>query len=122
MAGRLLAVCVVACLCLSVGEGLRLTPLPVSPLAGGGREEARLNVAGSSAVSPYKCGPLHMPAQAQAQKRGKRQLPDCACPPSQSVGAPAADPRHDSGARPTAAVVSTLSASEPADRAPPRVV
>ena len=109
-------------MCFSAGEGLRLTPFPVSPHAADAPRDARLRVASSLASLPHKYGPVDMPVQAQAQKRGKRQMPDCACPPAQSVRMPAADLHHDSGVRPPAAFASILSAAEPADRAPPCLV
>lgn len=71
---------VIASLCFSVGEGLRLTPFPTSNLA---RAEAA-NVLSEAKVSDqtslYKYGPLDVPAQ--SQKRNKRQALDLAGPPT----------------------------------------
>src|SRR5262245_14546447 len=63
---------IVVSLCFSVGEGLRLTPFPVSNLL---QESNGLSVAkdtGGSKRSTY--GPLDVPSQ--VQKRSKRQTTD----------------------------------------------
>lgn len=74
-----LLVAVIGSLCFSVGEGLRLTPFPVS--ATSQIEElnnlAPANEAGSSTVAKY--GPLSVPSP--VQKRSKRQTTDFAFPP-----------------------------------------
>lgn len=57
-------------LCFSVGEGLRLTPFPVSSLT----ETAETNL--KKSITQY--GPLDVPAQ--PQKRSKRQVLDLAVP------------------------------------------
>jgi hypothetical protein len=61
---------IVGSLCFSVGEGLRLTPFPVSDLLQ--VEESVANDAGALTRSTY--GPLDVPAQ--VQKRSKRQTTD----------------------------------------------
>ena len=116
----ILMIGVLAGLCFSVGEGLRLTPFPVSAQAGVAAPDARLNVAASRGASLHKYGPLDKPSQAQAQKRGKRQSPDCDCPPAQNTRKPPADLPRGSGVRPPVAFTPTRSAARPADRAPPR--
>ena len=107
-------------LCFSVGEGMRLTPFPVSALAGVAAPDVRLNLAASRGASLHKYGPLDKPSQAQAQKRGKRQSPDCDCPPAQNTRKPPADLLHGSGVRPPVAFTLSRSVVRPADRAPPR--
>ena len=110
---------VLAGLCFSVGEGLRLTPIPVSALAGAAAPDARLNAAASRGTTLHKYGPLDKPSQSQVQKRGKRQSPDCDCPPPPNTRQPNDDLLPDTGARPPVGFTSTLPISEPADRAPP---
>jgi hypothetical protein len=64
-------------LCFSVGEGLRLTPFPLSQ----GIQVApatNSSIAGSAQVSVYTYGLLNAPAQ--LQKRSKRFAIDLACP------------------------------------------
>lgn len=109
---------VIGSLCFSVGEGLRLTPFPVSGLT---RVEATsvLSVAKvSHENSLYKHGPLDVPTQ--TQKRSKRQVEDFACPPSVSgreprtVLCPSSD--HES-----VHIVHIPFVSRPAGRAPPSV-
>lgn len=113
---------VIAGLCFSAGEGLRLTPFPVSPQARAAVPDARLNAAASRGTSHYKYGPLDKPSQAQAQKRGKRQSLDCECPPAQNTRKPNNDFLQDPGVRGPVSFTSTLPLSEPADRAPPCLV
>lgn len=118
----LLLIGVVAGLCFSAGEGLRLTPLPVSPEAGVAGPFARLNAAASRRISLHKYGPLDKPSQAQVQKRGKRQSLDCECPPAQNTLYPNDEPLRDPGDRAPAGFTSALPLSEPAGRAPPSLV
>lgn len=73
---------VVACLCFSVGEGLRLTPFPVSSTADFTNNDAALNVTKRTEPSVRKYGPLNVPTQ--NQKRGKRQLADFGAVTSQT--------------------------------------
>jgi hypothetical protein len=87
----LVAAGVVACLLFSVGEGLRLTPPPVSALA-----EAAEAPHGFDRPRPErlnKQNPLDVPAQ--AQKRGKRAAVEFGCPPrarDAETPAPAPEP------------------------------
>ncbi len=113
----LLLVGAIASLCFSVGEGLRLTPFPASAPAGAGVPEGRLGVAELREARPHEYGPLDKPSQ--AQKRGKRQTPDCQCPPSQGVRKPAARLPRSCRPHTPPAVASTLLAAGPADRGPP---
>lgn len=111
MSSVLPAVILVA-LCFSVGEGLRLTPFPVSNLAQS--ERTSVSVAGEISVSQY--GPLNVPTQ--NQKRNKRQALDLAGPTA--VGARYAAPEL-SAVLDFAATnsISVLSVTRPAGRAPP---
>ena len=68
---------IIACLCFSDGEGLRLTPLPVLSL-----EEF---ISLSRSTPNYLGGPLNRPAQVQLQKLNKRHGLDCECPPISSA-------------------------------------
>lgn len=77
---------VVACLCFSEGEGLRLTPLPALPLEEINSSTPLVDATISGGTSEYLGGPLDRPAQVQAQKPGKRQLLDCECPPNSGTG------------------------------------
>jgi hypothetical protein len=75
---------IIACLCFSVGEGLRLRPFPVSALAdslaGSEATNTQLNAPASNETSLCKYGPLDVPTR--VQKRGKRQLVDYGNTPS----------------------------------------
>ena len=65
---------IIGSLCFSVGEGLRLTPFPVSQVA----EINGLTPADDAGSSPLaKYGPLDVPSP--VQKRSKRQTTDFAC-------------------------------------------
>ena len=65
----IILIVVIASLCFSVGEGLRLTPFPISALIGLG--EASSTAKPAEQVSKHKYGPLDVPTQ--HQKRSKRQ-------------------------------------------------
>lgn len=118
----LLLIGVVASLCFSAGEGLRLTPFPVSVQAGAAAPNARLNVAAPREASLHKYGPIDKPSQAQVQKRGKRQSTDCECPPAQNTRKPSDHRLRAPGLRTSFDFTSTLHISEPAGRAPPSLV
>ena len=77
-----LLVGVVACLCFSVGEGLRLRPFPVIALAESEAANTQLNATASYENSLYKYGPLDVPTR--VQQRGKRQVVDYGNVPSQN--------------------------------------
>lgn len=108
---------VIAALCFSVGEGLRLTPFPAPAPAEAGGSDGRLKLAELREARPHEYGPLDKPSQ--AQKRGKRQTPDCQCPPSQSIRKPGARLLTSSRALPPVAVNSTPLAAGHTDRGPP---
>jgi len=73
---------VMACLCFSVGEGLRLTPFPLSALHADEATNAQRPATASNGTSLPKYGPLDVPTR--VQQRGKRQLAEYGNPPSQS--------------------------------------
>jgi hypothetical protein len=60
---------IVACLCFSIGEGLRLTPFPVSVVS-------EIEAFDDTNNSLRRYGPLDVPARAQS--RSKRQVVDYA--------------------------------------------
>ena len=108
---------VIACLCFSVGEGLRLRPFPVSALAESETTKVELNVAASYGASLYKYGPLDVPSR--IQKRGKRQVVDYANPPFQNTREVTVQQVLFSSADEPAAIVSLSFRSHLPGRAPP---
>jgi hypothetical protein len=108
---------VIACLCFSVGEGLRLRPFPVSALAEAEASNTQPNATASYKTSLCKYGPLDVPAR--VQNRGKRQVVDYGNPPSQSSRELAAHQVLLSGASEPVGVASLLFGSGPTGRAPP---
>ena len=66
---RTLLVSVIACLCFSAGEGLRLTPFPVSAVTRASGPQGLLSASQSRKTSPEKYGPLTVPRQTQTRKR-----------------------------------------------------
>jgi hypothetical protein len=114
---------VIASLCFSVGEGLRLTPFYPPSVARVEATNLQLDTKGSHDIafykpSLYKYGPLDVPTQ--TQKRSKRQAVDFACPPSARtreiptcrISSPEHEPFH---------IVSVVFVSPQAGRAPPSV-
>jgi len=108
---------VIACLCFSVGEGLRLRPFPVSALAKSEATNTQFNPTASYETSLCKYGPLGAPTQ--VQKRGKRQGADYVDQPSESARELAAHQvlLPDTGA--DVDIVSLLFGSRSTGRAPP---
>src|SRR6185295_18247624 len=74
---------IIAALCFSVGEGLRLTPFPSSALTRAETAKIPSDAKSSLENSLQAYGPLDVPTQ--TQKRSKRQAVDFACPPSGTV-------------------------------------
>lgn len=72
---------VIACLCFSAGEGLRLTPLPTLPLEEDHLSAIRPLATLSQGATRHLSGPLDRPAKGQIQKRGNRQTLECEGPP-----------------------------------------
>lgn len=108
---------VIACLCFSVGEGLRLRPFPVSGLAEAEATNTQLYANASNETSTSKYGPIDVPTR--VHNRGKRQVVDYGNPPSQSSRAL---PTHQISLPDTGHAVDLLSillGSRSTGRAPP---
>jgi len=71
---------VLVALCFSIGEGLRLTPFPVSTLTIDEASDRQFSAKASQEVALYKYGPLDVPPQ--NQKRNKRHIVEFVSPPS----------------------------------------
>lgn len=104
----------ITALCFSVGEGLRLTPFPVSQNQ---VDPAKASSTGeASQFSAYTYGPLAAPAQ--PQKRSKRVAIEVSCPVStythELLTSLHVSPEHESQA-----IGSVLLVAFPSDRAPP---
>lgn len=113
----IIMILVMASLCFSVGEGLRLTPFPISNLT----VEAANDLLGanvSDQISPSKYGPLDVPTL--IQKRNKRQALDLAGPPIVSSREIPNYLRRSAAHEPFD-IISFLFVSRPAGRAPPFV-
>jgi hypothetical protein len=110
-----LSAVVLGALCFSVGEGLRLTPFPVSALSQTG--QPHLSVTGKTSLAKY--GPLDVPAQ--NQKRSKRQALDVAGP---AVAKALYAPPQLSSPLDSAAtdLLCVLSVTRPPGRAPPSLL
>jgi len=109
---------VIGSLCFSVGEGLRLTPFPISALIGVEPRNTALTAKAADQISNHKYGPLDVPTQ--NQKRNKRQAVPVDCPPtSNTCAAPTA--LHSSANHEPFEIVSVLVMSQSAGRAPPLV-
>jgi hypothetical protein len=108
-----LSAVILAALCFSVGEGLRLTPFPVSTYAY--TEETHFSAGNGTARSRY--GPLDVPTK--IQKRSKRQV-DLAGPAVAAARDAAPGPSSLLDSEP-ADLFSVLSVTRPAGRAPPFV-
>ena len=108
---------VIACLCFSVGEGLRLRPFPVSALAESGAVNTELNATPSYETSLYQYGPLDVPGRVQT--RGKRQVVDYGNAPSQNGHELTVQQVLFSNADEPAAIVSLSLGLHLSGRAPP---
>jgi hypothetical protein len=108
---------IIACLCFSVGEGLRLRPFPVSALAESRVTNTQINATTSYETSLYKYGPLDVPTR--MQKRGKRQVVDYGNAPSQNSRELTVQQVLLSSADEPAGVVSLSFESHLSGRAPP---
>ena len=63
---------VITALCFSAGEGLRLTPFPISALIGLNSDQT---VKPADHISKYKYGPLDVPTQHQKSNKRKAASP-----------------------------------------------
>ena len=107
---------IIASLCFSVGEGLRLTPFPFSALTRAKAANIPLDAKSSLENSLHKYGPLDVPTH--TQKRSKRQAVDFACPPSAIVRA-LPTYLHLSSDHEPFLIGSVVFVARPAGRAPP---
>ena len=117
MKQSILLALIIGSLCFSVGEGLRLTPFPVSNLLQV-EEPSRLSVAKDASDLTRRSGPLDIPSQ--VQKRSKRQTTDFGpqpFPASAPVVAFISYRFEDESVQ----LRSILFVSRPAGRAPPTV-
>lgn len=112
---------VIACLCFSAGEGLRLTPLPALALAETNSSVLRVNTTLSRGTPQYLGGPLDRPAQVQVQKSSKRQLLDCECPPISGTSETRFSPLPYLGASDGVDRASRIAEAQPPSRAPPLI-
>lgn len=113
VSAALLAV-IIGALCFSVGEGLRLTPFPISDRTETHESAFAVNTANQISLSQY--GPLNVPAQ--TQKRSKRQTLELAVPASPGTRA-AFTPSFFLVEAEAIAGTSILFVARPAGRAPP---
>lgn len=112
---------VIACLCFSAGEGLRLTPLPALALGEISSSDLIVNTTLSRGSPQYLGGPLDRPAQVQVQKSSKRQLLDCECPPICDKGEIPFHPLPNLGASDRVDCASRIAEAQPPGRAPPLI-
>jgi len=118
----LLLVGVLASLCFSVGEGLRLLPLPLPSFSKVDvrQSQAKFIAPLDYSLSKFTSGPLGVPAK--AQKRVKRQMIHYGTPPARSIYVPPVQSRERAYLdRP---VISNLllNISELTGRSPPHIV
>ena len=106
---------IIGSLCFSVGEGLRLTPFPVSNLLQI-EEPSRLSVVKDAGDLTRTYGPLDIPSQ--VQKRSKRQTTDFG-PQPLAASSPAIGFISYRFEDESVQLRSTLFVSRPAGRAPP---
>lgn len=112
MMTSVMLIVVIAALCFSVGEGLRLTPFPLALEA----IDTQSNLKASDQISNHKYGPLDVPAQ--HQKRNKRQaIPLDFLVTEHSCSIQTA--LHFAGTCEPVVVVSVLARSQSFGRAPP---
>lgn len=114
----IIMIVVISSLCFSVGEGMRLTPFPISNLTKAEAANELLGAKVSDQISLSKYGPLDVPTL--TQKRNKRQALDLAGPITVSSRE---IPNYlcRSAAHEPFDIISSLFVSRPAGRAPPFV-
>ena len=76
-----LLICIIAALCFSAGEGLRLTPFPANSVAGTTLQEGQLDNHGSVETYTTKYGPIDLPKRTQARSKQKVLNIDCLSTP-----------------------------------------
>jgi hypothetical protein len=115
-----ITVAIIASLCFSVGEGLRLTPFPISTLSlSNSGLELRNRLIVASGVSLQDYGPINVSSHAQTLKRGKRHTLDCDFPPFPNTNRLPGNDTNSHIAEESLRLVSPLQVSQLADRAPP---
>jgi hypothetical protein len=113
-------VSVLAGLCFSVGEGLRLRPFPISSMAGSGVATAESHFQASQDSVSARYGPVYTPAR--VQNRNKREAVDYAYLPGRSNHVLTAYGIFFFALDETNRVASASFASSPSGRAPPSSV
>jgi hypothetical protein len=108
---------VITCLCFSVGEGLRLTPFPLSALAVSEATNIQFKATVPYESSRRNYGPIDVPTW--VQNRGKRQVVDYGNPPSQNSRELTAHPVILPVKGEAVDIVSLLLGSRAPSRAPP---
>jgi hypothetical protein len=110
---------VLAGLCFSVGEGLRLLPLPHAPSNSDRGAEVRAGLSGPGALpqNQFKPGSMGLPPQPQKNLQYKQTH---YAPPSGCLLPPPGHVARRQTARRSAGRDLTLSVPGPAGRAPPR--
>ena len=116
---RVIVLGVLACLCLSVGEGLRLRPFPISTLATALARDTQPNKSIKHENSRRKYGPLDVPARILT--RSKRQALDYAKPSFQANDQLATHGLLFFGSSELEGIVSDPVASIAQGRAPPLI-
>lgn len=115
----IISLVVLVALCFSIGEGLRLTPFPVSTLTIGERSDGQFSARASREVAPYKYGPVDVPPP--NQKRNKRHIVEFVCAPA-GVVRKLPGCMYGSCDRQAAPLVSALFVSRLSGRDPPSTV
>src|SRR2546425_10862476 len=108
---------IIASLCFSAGEGLRLRPFPADAITQINLPEGQLNTSDSCETSPAKYDPIDVPRQTQASSKNKRS--DIDCLPAMVVvnGSPRFRDMLTFGEAPNIASLQLISRAR--DRAPP---
>ena len=112
---------VIACLCFSAGEGLRLTPLPVLALGETNSSAILVNPTLSRGTLQYLGGPLDRPAQVQVRQSSRRLMLDCECPPRSGPSHIPFHPLPYLAASDGVDRASSIAEAQPPGRAPPLI-
>lgn len=112
-----LLISIIASLCFSAGEGLRLTPFPAQTVAQTNLPEGQLNTSGSCETLPTKYGPIDLPQPTQARSRHKVCDIDCLLAPIAVNPSPRSCHLLDVGKASEVAPLQLISRAR--DRAPP---
>ena len=112
---------VIACLCFSAGEGLRLTPLPALAFAQTDSSALLVNAIVSRGTLQYLGGPLDRPAQVQVRQSSRRPMLDCECPPRSGPSHIPFQPLPYLAASDGVDRASSIAEAQPPGRAPPLI-